>query len=196
LHSAAQDTFEPATYLGVTGGVNICYVNFNPYIKQGVFTSYSAGIIFRHVSEPHIGIQFEISSSGKGWIEDAGTYQRTVDVLDLPVMAVFTAGKKTMRLSFMIGPYLSYRRQEKEIITIINSSYIREYYGKPLERKMEAGFIGGAGIEAHTRAGVFAVKATFSHSMTNLFPLDVSEFYYEGSRMMVLNGSLYYMVRF
>jgi hypothetical protein len=199
LQVTAQEPFRPSTSIGITGGAGISYVNFKPFIRQDILTSYSTGIIFRHVSEPNIGVQFEVISAGKGWIENrdsAGAYERRIDVIDFPFTAVFIAGKKTLRLSFEVGPYVSYRRGEKETVNIVNALYFREYYGKPLENKLEGGFIAGLGVEVHTHAGVFALRGTFSHALTNLFPLNAPEFYYQGSRMMNLNSSFYYMITF
>jgi len=195
----AQNTFEPTTHIGVTGGVNISGVNFKPFTRQEGYTSYSTGLVLRHISEPNIGIQAEIIYSRKGWVESrdtAGKYERSIEVAELPVMAVFIAGRKTVRLSFGLGPYVNYRINEKETIILPDESYARPYYGKPLRDKMEGGFIVAAGFETHTKAGVFSLRSTFSHSLTNLFPLNAPEFYYESSRMMNLNASLSYMLTF
>lgn len=199
LQLQAQDTFEPTTHIGITGGVNISGVNFKPYIRQEAYFTYSGGLVFRHVSEPNIGIQAEVVYSRTGWTENrdtAGLYERSIEIAELPVMAVFIAGKQTVRLSFGIGPYISYRISENEIINIPSESDLRPYYGKPLENKMEGGFIAATGLEAHTKAGVFSLRATFSHSLTNLFPLNVPEYYYQTSRMMTLNAAICYMLTF
>ena len=197
INSTAQDNFRSVTSLGINSGINLCRVSFNPSINQQLFFSNSTGIIFRHVSEPHIGLQIELNIARKGWIENRdtiGNYKRNIQIMDIPAMAVFVFGSNQIRLSFTIGPYLSYRRKEKETIEISDTAFFRDYYHKPLENKLEFGFIAGLGIEMHTRIGIFALRGSYSHSLSNLFPLNVPEFYYEDSRMQVVNVGILYMV--
>lgn len=198
LLMSAQDPFKPATHLGIHGGVNFSSVNFMPSVKQHMISSPAYGLVFRHVSEPHIGLQLEVNMAGKGWQEDLdslGTYTRQLETFDFQALAVFIAGSKTLRLGFVIGPYASYLRDEKETIDIPNPADYRAYYTKPLINKGEFGFTGGMDIEVHTKLGMFAVKVTYSHSLTNIFPLNEGEFYYNGSRNQVIHVGLAYMIK-
>jgi hypothetical protein len=201
----AQDTFKPSTYIGIHAGTNLSRVSFRPslvsYIpsaRQGLLTSPSFGLILRHVSEPHIGLQLEVNFAGKGWkenLDSIGSYTRNLKTLDIPVMAVFIAGSRTLRLAFTIGPYLSYLRHEKETINIADTLDYHTYYNKPLINNLEFGFTGGLGIELHTKLGAFCIGASYSHSLTNLFPLNVHEYYFYRSRSQALNAGLTYLVK-
>jgi hypothetical protein len=198
-HTHAQNTFKSETYLGLSGGVGLSRVSFTPYIKQDLLTSESIGLILRHISEPHLGLQFEAVFSSRGWIEQrdsAGTYKRELKSLVIPVMAVVVAGSKLVRFSFTLGPYVSYIRDEKETISTIDSARYRPYYLLPLHNKWEFGLTAGIGIEFHTKLGVFALKGAYSNSLTNIFPLNVSEFYYQASRMQAIDAGFAYMIRF
>lgn len=198
LNVEAQDPFEPFTYLGIHAGTNFSRVSFTPSLKQDLLTSGSFGLILRHISEPHIGLQFEINYAGKGWIENLdslGSYKRNLETIDIPVMAVFIAGRKTVRFAFTLGPYVSYLRHEKETINITDIRYYRAHYLKPLVNNWEFGFTGGLGIEFHTKLGVFGIRAAYSHSLTNLFPLNFSEFYFNVSRNQVINAGISYFIR-
>ena len=170
----AQESFEPSTHIGVHGGVNLSRGGLKPKIKQGFISSRAFGIVFRHVSEPNIGLQFEVNLAGKGWkeiIDSIGTYTRRLETVDVPVMAVFIAGSRRLRFAFTIGPYISYLRHEKETIKIRDAAQYRPHYLKPLVNNWEFGFTGGAAIEFHTKIGGFALRAAYSHALTNLFPL-------------------------
>ncbi len=194
----AQEGFKPSTYLGVQGGLNICRVSFRPAINQNLHSASGYGIIFRHVSEPSIGLQAEVNWGQKGWIENLdslGTYKRTLAVAEIPLTAAFIAGRRIMRFGFNIGPYLSYRRQESEKINLTDTAGYRAYYTKPLEDKTEFGFLAGLSVEVHTKIGVFGIKGSYSHSLTNLFPLNVADYYYQISRMQVLQTGIFYLVR-
>jgi hypothetical protein len=194
----AKDTFKPETYVGLHAGVNLCRVGFNPAINQQLLSSFHSGIIFRHISEPNIGLQLEINYLGKGWLENRdtlGSYERDLHILEIPVMAAFIAGKKTFRVSFTIGPYLSYILKETEQISVIDSNQYRGYYQKPLADKLEFGFIAGLGFEIHTKFGAFALQASYRNGLTNLFPLNEDTYYYNGSRSQVIGIGLKYLIK-
>jgi len=196
LNSYAQDTFSPITGIGISYGQNFGRVSFVPVINQNTFRSSSAGLIFRHESEPNIALQFEVNINRKGWSENRdsiGEYKRTINTLEIPVMAAFIAGRKSLRFSFTIGPYISYRREESEQVSISEISNYRDYYFKPLENRFEFGFTGGLGIELNTAVGMFSLRGSYSHSLSNIFPLNVPEYYYQTSRMRFLHAGIVYM---
>jgi hypothetical protein len=198
LNLGAQDQFKPSTYFGITAGFNISRVSFTPTIKQKLLTSSSVGLVLRHMSEPHIGLQLELNYGGKGWIENLdsiGTYKRNLQVISIPMLAVFIAGSKTVRFPFTLGPYVSYLKDEKESIAVADTQYYRTYYLKSLPSNWEFGFTIGLGIELYTKIGVFGIKASYSHSLTNLFPLNASQFYFNASRSQVLFAGLTYYIK-
>jgi hypothetical protein len=150
------------------------------------------------MSEPHIGLQLEVNYAGKGWIENLdtiGTYKRTLQAINIPMLAAFIAGSKTVRFAFTLGPYVSYLNGEKETISIAKTQYYKSYYEKPLSGKWEFGFSGGLGIELYTKLGAFGIRASYSHSLTNLFPLNASKFYFNASRSQVLFAGLTYYIK-
>ena len=217
----AQGSFEPSTYIGIHGGVNMSVVSFNPSLKQSFLASNAFGLVLRHVSEPNIGLQLEVNIAGKGWkeiIDSIGTYTRRIETIDIPVMTAFIAGRRKLRFTFTIGPYISYRREEKETVNITRKSdystftdwtfrfnseiikvaekpYSRPYYYRPLVNNWEFGFTGGAAVEFHSKIGSFALRASYNHALTNLFPLNIDKFYFSGSRMQVIHVGLMYMVK-
>lgn len=194
----AQKSFEPSTYIGIHGGINFSSVNFTPSPPQNLLLSNAFGLVLRHVSEPNIGIQLEVNYAGKGWKEELdsiNTYTRKLTTLDIPVSAVFIIGSRLLQATIALGPYGSYVLHEKEIIHV-DEDQIAPYYGVELESKWEFGFTGGLGIEFHTAVGVFAIRGTYSHALTNLFPLNVDDYYFSASRNQVIHAGLMYMIRF
>ncbi|HLO57457.1 MAG TPA: outer membrane beta-barrel protein [Bacteroidales bacterium] len=218
----AQKSFVPTTHVGVHGGVDFSTMSFRPQLKQEFLPGKEFGIFFRHVSEPHIGLQLEINVADKGWkevIDSVGTYTRKLYTIDVPVLASFIAGSKTVRFVFTIGPYLSYRRNDTEVLKLIekqdytaltnrtiryNSEIIyvtetpfrRQHYYRSLASDWAFGFTGGISAEIYTKIGGFALKASYSHALTNLYPLNKGPYYFAASRMMVIYGGIGYFVSF
>jgi hypothetical protein len=205
-HLEAQNQFKPSNYLGINAGMNACRVSFTPKVDQNLLTAFEAGLVFRNMSERHVGLQLELNYARKGWIENrdsVGKYRRDLEVIQLPMLAVFTAGSKTLRFSFLLGPYVSYLLSESETYDIegfylitnpVTNNYL-PYYGKQLDSNWEFGFTGGLGVELHTQIGVFGIRATYNHSLSNLFPLNDSDFYYEASRSQVLHIGITYFIK-
>jgi hypothetical protein len=197
LNLNAQKNFDRSTYIGANASARFCRVSFDPVVAQDILSATSFGLIFRHVSEPHIGTQFELNYAGKGWIENLdslGTYKRNLQVLDIPLTAAFVAGSKKLRFAFTIGPYFSYLLHEDETINIADSRYYREYYLKTLESKWEFGFTAGISVEWYTSFGVFGARVAYCHSLTNLFPLSSDNYYYSASRSQSLNAGIIYFI--
>jgi hypothetical protein len=198
LNLGAQEQFRPATFVGIGAGVSLSRVGFDPVITQDILVSNSIGFILRHVSEPHIGLQTELNYTRRGWIESrdsVGKYKRELEVFDLPLMAVFVAGSKTLRLFASLGPYVSYLNHEKETISVADTNLYRSYYNRTLHNNWEFGLIVGLGIELHTKIGAFGARALYSNSLTNLFPLNVSDYYFRASRAQMLNVGITYFMR-
>jgi hypothetical protein len=196
---SAQKPFEPTTHIGIHGGVNFNTVNFRPAQKGDFLPGQAYGILFRHVSEPNIGTQLEINFSAKGWkevIDSVGTYTRKIQTINFPLLAAFIAGSKKLRFAFTLGPYVDYRLSDKEEINIPDPSKFRTHYLKPLANKWEFGFTGGISIEYYTKIGGFAVRANYSHALSNIYPLNKGTYYFSASRMMVINGGIGYFVSF
>lgn len=196
---SAQKTFEPTTHVGVHGGVDFSTMSFRPQLNEEFLPGKEFGIFFRHVSEPHIGIQFEINVVDKGWkevIDSVGTYTRRVNTINIPVMAAFIAGSRSLRFAFTLGPYIDYRYKDSEEIDIPDVKQYRSHYLIPFADKFEFGFAGGLAIEIYTKIGGFALKASYSHALTNLYPLNKGTYYFSASRMMVIYGGVGYFVSF
>jgi hypothetical protein len=195
---ARDPDFKPTTHIGIQGGMNFSTVSFKPQIKESFLPAPSFGLVFRHVSEPNIGLQIEVNSWAKGWkelIDSVGSYKRNLQTINVPVMASFIAGSKSIRFAFTVGSYVSYLREEKETIEMPEANF-RKHYLKPLASKWEFGFTGGVSAEIHTKIGAFAVRASYNHALTNLYPLNRKDYYFSASRQQVIHAEVMYFYSF
>lgn len=195
---AAQKSFTPSTYLGITAGGAFNRVGFTPFVKQNMLAANSFGVIFRHVSEPHIGVQVELNYAGRGWIENRdslGNYTRNLTVLDIPVTAVFIAGSKNLRFAFNLGPDFTCLLHDREKSSVIDPAYNKDYYGIPMAQKWSFGFNGGASVEWYSRFGTFAIRASYCYMLTDYYSLKSDTFYYAESKSQTLNLGVSYFIK-
>jgi hypothetical protein len=198
LNLAAQKPFKSSTYLGITAGGAFNRVGFTPYVRQNMLAANSFGVMFRHVSEPHIGVQIDVNYAGRGWTENRdslGNYTRNLTVLDIPFTAAFIIGSKNLRFAFNLGPDVTYLLHDKEKISIADTAYYMDYYGMPLKQKWSFGFNGGASIEWYSKIGTFAIRASYSYMLTNYYSLKSDIFYFEESRSQTINLGVSYFIR-
>jgi hypothetical protein len=198
LNIAAQKPFVSSTYLGITAGGAFNRVGFTPFVKQDLLPANSFGLLFRHVSEPHIGIQIEVNDAGRGWKENRdslGSYTRNLTVLDIPVTAVFILGSKNLRFTFNLGPDVTCLLHDKEKISVIDTAYYQDYYGQQMARKWSFGFNGGASVEWYSNIGTFAIRASYNYMLTDYFPLKSETFYYQVSKSQTLFFGVSYFIR-
>lgn len=198
LSLAAQKPEISETYVGFQGSAGFSRVVFDPRVTQDLKPATSFGLVIRHVSEPHVGMQLEVNYTEKGWIESRdslGTYTRSRAVADIPVTASFIAGKRKIRAVLNLGPYVSLRLKDTEKISLTDDRYALPYYGKSLGDRWEFGFTGGVSLEWHSPVGVFGIRATYAHSLTNVFLLSSDTYVYAASRNQVLLAGLSYFIQ-
>jgi len=198
LSLAAQQPFKTSTYVGFHVDKTLNYVYFKPTVNQDILQDKAIGLILRHISEPHIGIQLEVNYGGRGWIENrdsAGTYRRDLTYLDIPVTAIFVAGSKHLRMAFNLGPDVSFLRGEKETVSIADTAYSYDYYGKPIGYNWNFGLIAGLSFEWHTRFGAFGIHGTYYFFLPNLFSLRDEVFYYETSKPQSIDVGISYIIK-
>ena len=89
-----QNDFKTELYMGVSGGASFTKVRFYPNIAESFLQGYTGGVMFRLISEPHIGFQAEVNYTQKGWKEDSVGYQRRITYVTIPIMTHINIGKK------------------------------------------------------------------------------------------------------
>jgi len=165
-------------YIGVKGGMTFSKVRFYPNVMESFQQGNSGGIMFRLISEPHIGFQVEVNYTQKGWKEDSVGYTRRLNYLSIPIMTHINIGKKAFRFTINLGPEVSYKISEEEKFnppaTIVSGDPgYRTYFGKPTDTNLDFLFTAGIGMEYHLKkGGAFALEGRAFYSLPNLFSPD------------------------
>jgi hypothetical protein len=170
--------FKTELYIGVKGGMTFSKVRFYPNIIESFQEGKSGGIMFRLISEPHIGFQVEVNYTQKGWKEDSTGYSRTLNYVNIPIMTHVNFGRKAFRFTLNLGPEVAYMISDQEKfnslvpITTDNPNY-RTYFGKPIDTQLDFLFTVGLGVEYHLKGGgAFALEGRAFYSLPNLFNPD------------------------
>ncbi|MCX6238066.1 MAG: porin family protein [Bacteroidia bacterium] len=175
---AQTKDFKPELYFGVKGGMTFSKVRFYPNVVESFQEGNSGGIMFRLISEPHIGFQVEVNYSQKGWKEDTIGYSRLLSYVSVPVMTHINFGDKAFRFTINLGPEVAYMISDEEkfisqtAILPTDPNY-KTYFGKPIEKKFDFLFTAGIGFEYHLkRGGAFSLEGRAFYSLPNLFNPD------------------------
>lgn len=182
--------FKTELYIGPSGGMTFTKVRFYPSIVESFQQGYAGGIMFRLISEPHIGFQVEVNYTQKGWNEDSTKYSRHLNYVSIPVMTHVNIGRKSTRFTLNFGPEIAYMMSEEEkfdpskILEPGDTGY-REYFGKPTDTQLDFLFTAGIGMEYHMKGGsAIVVEGRAYYSLPNLF--DTKTYSYKVSQ---LNGA-------
>ena len=181
--NAQQTEFKPYIGIGVHGGINYSDIEIdqainNSDISYGKIQNTYMGFVLIFMAEEYAGIQIEANLAKNGWEEvrdTAYTYTRTMNYIEVPVLTHLSFGKKRMRYVIDMGPYVSFYRDTEESLELFpQGSYNSEtdtssYIGKPVNNKIDLGFMLDAGIGINTSIGIFHVKARYSYGIINLF---------------------------
>ena len=203
LTTAQDASFKKEFYFGAKGGMVFSRVKFKPNVDQNMFTGNSAGLLFRMISEPHVGIQVELNYLQKGWEEKpiAGltqTYVHKLNYIDIPIMTHANLGSKAYRFTLNLGPTVAFLLSDSQGMNPsspgIPSVVPIPYWGKPIDSRVDFLFTGGIGSEIHFKhAGALSLDARVFYSLTNLY--DYKNYGYDPSQTNGLQVTLAYLFR-
>ncbi len=176
----AQDsTFKKEFYFGVKEGFVFSRVKFKPNVEQNLYTGNTMGLLFRMISEPHVGIQMEFNYLQKGWEEkplvvDGQSYFHKLNYFEIPVMTHANLGSKAFRFTFNVGPSVAFLLSDsqgmKPSTPGIPATPDIPYWGKPIDSSIDFLFTGGIGFEYHFKhIGALSVDTRVFYSLTNLY---------------------------
>jgi hypothetical protein len=170
--------FKTELYIGVKGGMSFSKVRFYPNVIESFQQGNTGGVMFRLISEPHIGFQVEVNYTQKGWKEDSIGYLRRLNYISVPIMTHVNIGNKAFRFTINLGPEVAYMVSEEESFTpprtvsTVDAGY-RTYFGKPTDTQLDFLFTAGIGMEYHMKGGgAFALEGRAFYSLPNLFNPD------------------------
>ncbi len=204
--SAQQKKFKYEYYLGARGGITSTNVRFYPNVQTEFMQGNTGGLIFRMISEPHIGIQIEFNYIEKGWKEKPFTgelstteYHHRLNYMDLPILTHVNLGKGAMRFIFNLGPEFSYLLSDSQGFTPAaeipsDTEGYKPYYFQPIDTSFDILFTGGIGLEYHLRGGsAISLEGRFFYSLPNLY--DASKYTYKASQSNGFQVNLSYLFR-
>lgn len=177
LTAQAQDEptpkieFKPEMSVGVKAGASLSQVGFTPTVRQKLTNGYTAGVIFKYLSVPSLGIQAEVNYIQKGWtesLEPTSTYSRRLNYLEVPFMTHIEIGKKSSRFILHLGPKASFLISESEEIDLQNGEEAPEYYGTGIDYKFDIGLCLGVGYGFRTSIGTFQLESRFGYSLSDI----------------------------
>lgn len=200
---AQYKPFKKEFYIGAKGGMTFGSVKFKPNVEQNMVSGNSAGLLFRMISEPHVGIQTELNYLQKGWEEkplegSAQNYWHKLNYFEIPIMTHASLGNKGYRFTFNIGPSIAFLLSDSQGMNPaepgIPSDPPIQYWGQPIDLKVDFLFTGGIGSEYHfKRAGAISVDARVYYSLSNLY--DTDKYAYDPSLTKGILVSLAYIFR-
>ncbi len=167
--------FKNEFYLGASGGMTFSKVRFYPNIMESFLQGYAGGIMFRLISEPHIGFQAEVNLTQKGWKEDSVGYSRRLNYVSIPIMTHINLGKKALRFILNLGPEVAFKISENEQFKDQKTSQpgnagYRTFFGKPTDTSLDLLFTVGIGMEYHLKGGAaFSLEGRGFYGLPNLF---------------------------
>lgn len=178
---------EPRNILevGVSGGMNLSKMEFQPSIRQGLLQGANAGVSVRYTSEKYFSMicaaQLEVNFSQRGLIEDfddgtQNNYSRVTNYIEVPFFAHVSWGKEQNGLQFFInlGPQLGFFINEKENYkgdwaVEDRPASIFPLYGKRTENMFDYGIAGGLGLELKTKIGNFFIEGRYYYGLADIF---------------------------
>lgn len=179
--------------IGVTGGLAMNSIGFDPTIKQNQHMGPTVGFVARFTSEKlfktYCALQLELNYSVLGWKENIldsnseplpDTYKRNHHYIQLPMLARLGWGKETQGLMgyFLAGPQIGYCFKEttSQSDFTLNSAGVPDrpndmyaQYSMPIEKKFDYGITAGLGMELSTKAGHFLLEGRYYYGLSDIY---------------------------
>ena len=186
--------------IGVTGGYVMSNVRFTPKVPQGYHGGMTGGLAFRYVCEKYFktiaSVYAELNYSQLGWKEDildrdnqpvingetglAEAYSRTINYIQVPVMAHLAWGREYKGLSLFLnlgpqfGIYMSESTKSNfdfdKRNTTDRASLVVAQDTMAVENKFDYGIAVGLGAEySIPKAGHILLEGRYYYGLGNLY---------------------------
>lgn len=189
--AAQNNKFVAETFIGINGGASGSMVLFKPLVVQEYLLVYHGGLVFRHISENHFGVQLELNYVQKGWQEINQTYGKRLDYIELPFMTHLYFGNKT-QVYLNIGPKVGYLIQEQTLFNENLSSKAAQHAA--IENKFDYGFVGSLGLLFKIKQQVFQLESRANFSVSNIFSNEKKD-YFDNSNHLNVGLSLAWLFK-
>lgn len=210
LSATGQTHYEGTLSVGAKAGASLSRVGFTPTVQQKMLPSMTAGVMVRYIEEKNFGIIAELNLTQRGWKEQFDesdyNYSHRFTYLELPVMTHIFFGGRHVKGFFNLGPELNvmlgdgiqsnFAYQEAAGMEFFeqNTRHI-EQLTMPVNRKVDYGICGGAGIEfcLNTRHSLL-LEGRFYYGLTDVFPNHKTDIF-SSSNPMTITVTLGYFYR-
>ncbi len=180
--------------VGVSAGVTMNKMGFDPIVSQQYHTAPTVGLTLRYTSEKFLtaycALQVELNYARLGWTEDVldrnsqplpDTFKRNLDYLQLPFLARLAWGKehRGMMFYFLVGPQIGYcivESSERSPQWTLNAAGnpdrpndLYAQYTLPVKHKFDYGITGGVGVELNTKLGHFLLEGRYYYGLSDVF---------------------------
>lgn len=210
LSAMGQTHYEGTLSVGAKAGASLSRVGFTPTVQQKMLPGMTAGVMVRYIEEKNFGIIAELNLAQRGWKEQFDesdyNYSHRFTYLELPIMTHIFFGGRHVKGFFNLGPELNvmlgdgiqsnFAYQEAAGLDYFeqNTRHI-EQLTMPVNRKVDYGICGGAGIEfcLNTRHSLL-LEGRFYYGLTDVFPNHKTDIF-SSSNPMTITVTLGYFYR-
>jgi hypothetical protein len=163
--------------VGGSAGTTFSSVTFNPKVTQKMLQGITLGLTGRMTMGKNVGLQTEINFSQQGWSEyyeetPDYKYQRRLNYIQLPFYTHVQFGGAKVKGFINGGPQLAYFTGESTAQSTdmeMPPNKTSYQHDMPLEKKLEWGISGGAGIEIRSKIGYFLIEGRFFYSFGDIY---------------------------
>jgi len=178
-----------AMYIGVLGGAGYYDVFFNPSFQTTGDISTVFGASFRYESPLNKSIEVELRYRKSGW-QNKDIYSRELGIIEMPVIAHVSFGKKKTKPFFTLGETVTVIAYEKE--EIIDQSVDPVFSGVPINNKVGFSLNLGLGVIRYLEKGAIQLEVRGTVALTNQFKPD-NELMIENSNAYFIEGVIKYL---
>ncbi len=205
----AQTHYSSNVAIGVKGGMDVSQVFFNPSVRQSLKLGMTGGVMVRYVEENHFGLIAELNFVQRGWKENFEgapyKYQRTLNYLELPVMAHIFFGRRG-RFFFNAGPQVGLFLGDKvdadfnpKDMATLPDFPIRNRTNTQMlldvSQKFDYGISAGLGGEFNlNKRNSLNIEARFYYGLGNIFPSKRADTF-SASNQMTVSATIGYWFR-
>ncbi len=188
--SGQNNKFKPETYIGLSAGPAGSMVFFKPTVKQDYLLAYQGGLMFRYISEKHLGIQLELNYAQRGWSEVDGAFDKKLDYIELPFLSHFYLGNKA-KFFFNIGPQLGYMLHESSTNTGIAAAHQQK---TAIQNRFEYGLSAGFGLQFQIKKQAFQLETRGNFAASDIFSNKKTE-YFGNSNLITASVTLGWLMQ-
>lgn len=204
----AQTHYEGNLFVGAKGGIGFSRVAFHPSVRQKMPIGAHAGFTVRYIEENHFGIIGELNFVQRGWEEnfeeDPFSYRRTLNYIELPVLAHIYFGSSRAHFFFNAGPQIGlmvgestssnfdYRNPESVPGFPLKDRQIAQYNLKG-QKKLDFGITAGIGGEFFINSrNSITLEGRFYYGLGNVVKTGRTETFSSANSLGVLISAGYW----